>query len=57
MKILIFGLGALGTVFATSLKASGETVFGITKDKYIGKIKNKTLEIKGLFGEKKSATG
>ncbi|WP_141266098.1 ketopantoate reductase family protein [Thermodesulfovibrio sp. Kuro-1] len=54
MKILIFGLGALGTVFATSLKASGETVFGITKDKYIGKIRNKTLEIKGLFGEKRA---
>ncbi len=53
MKILIFGLGALGTVFATSLKASGQTVFGITKDKYITNIKDKTLQIKGIFGEKK----
>ncbi len=54
MNILVFGLGALGTVFATSLKASGENVFGVTKSKYIEKIKNKRLHIKGLFGEKEA---
>ncbi|MCS7164085.1 MAG: ketopantoate reductase family protein [Thermodesulfovibrio sp.] len=54
MKIVVFGLGAIGTVFATSLKQAGETVYGITKEKYIEKIKNQTLEIRGLFGEKKA---
>lgn len=54
MNILVFGLGALGTVFATSLKASGENVFGVTKSKYIEKIKDKRLKIKGLFGEKEA---
>lgn len=54
MNILVFGLGALGTVFATSLKASGENVFGVTKTKYIEKIKNKRLQIKGLFGQKEA---
>lgn len=52
MNILVFGLGALGTVFAVSLKADGHTVYGITKEKYIERLKNKILKIKGLFGQK-----
>ncbi|MCX8033975.1 MAG: ketopantoate reductase family protein [Thermodesulfovibrio sp.] len=54
MKILVFGLGALGTVFATSLKASGNTIFAITKEKYIDKLKDRFLKIKGLFGNKQA---
>lgn len=54
MNILVCGLGALGTVFATSLKHSGNTVFGLTKDKYIKEFKDKKLKIKGLFGEKEA---
>lgn len=53
MKILVFGLGALGTVFATSLKVSGNTIFAITKEKYIDKLKDRSLKITGLFGNKK----
>lgn len=52
MNILVFGLGAVGTVFAVCLKAAGHPVYGITKEKYIEKLKNKTLKIKGLFGQK-----
>jgi len=51
MRILVFGLGAIGTVFATSLKASGHEVFGLTKEKYIAKIKNNLLKIYGVFGQ------
>jgi len=54
MKILIFGLGALGTVFATSLKSHGHTVFGFTKEKYINQFKGKKLKIQGLFGNKEA---
>jgi len=32
--ILITGLGALGTVFATLLKEAGHTVHALTRDKY-----------------------
>ena len=35
MNILVFGLGALGTVFAAALKSAGHTVYGILKKKYI----------------------
>lgn len=52
MNILVFGLGALGTVFAVCLKSDGHTVYGITKEKYIEKLNNKILKIKGLFGQK-----
>lgn len=55
MKILVFGLGALGTVFATSLKAAGNTVFGFTKEKYIDRLKVNPLKIKGLFGNKEAS--
>lgn len=53
-KILVFGLGALGTVFAVSLKTSGYEVYGFVKDKQIPLIKNKPLKIKGLLGEKEA---
>ncbi|MDI6714405.1 MAG: ketopantoate reductase family protein [Thermodesulfovibrio sp.] len=54
MKILVFGLGALGTVFATCLKSQGHNVFGFTKEKYINQLKDKKLKITGLFGEKEA---
>jgi len=54
MKILVFGLGALGTVFATCLKSQGHNVFGFTKKKYINQLKDKKLKITGLFGEKEA---
>lgn len=54
MRILVYGLGAIGTVFATALKHAGHTVFGITKDKYLEKLCNRKLKIQGLFGEKEA---
>lgn len=54
MKILIFGLGALGTVFAVSLKNAGHTVYAFVKEKYLDQLKNKPLQITGLFGDKQA---
>ncbi len=54
MKIVVVGLGALGTVFATCLKSMGHTVSGLTKEKYINNFKGKKLKIKGVFGEKET---
>lgn len=54
MRILIVGLGALGTVFATLLKADGNTVYGLTKEKYIKQLANKPLKVIGLFGNKEA---
>ncbi|WP_022855106.1 ketopantoate reductase family protein [Thermodesulfobacterium thermophilum] len=54
MKILIFGLGALGTVFAVSLKNAGHTVYTFVKEKYLDQLKNKPLQITGLFGDKQA---
>ncbi len=54
MNILICGLGALGIVFAVALKFAGNSVFGITKEKYFESLKNKPLKIKGLFGQKET---
>ncbi len=51
MKILITGLGALGTVFATLLKKSGHTVFALTKDKYLPALKTKKLKVTGIWGQ------
>lgn len=53
-KILVFGLGALGTVFAVSLKTSGNKVYGFIKNKYLPLLKNKPFKIRGLFGEKEA---
>ena len=52
MNFLIFGLGAIGTVFSVSLKKAGHVVYGITKEKYFKQIKEKPIRIRGLFGEK-----
>ncbi|MEN2985735.1 MAG: ketopantoate reductase family protein [Thermodesulfovibrionaceae bacterium] len=54
MNILVVGLGALGTVFATALKASGHNVYAMIKEKYLDKIKNCTVKISGLFGQKQA---
>lgn len=54
MRILVFGLGALGTVFATCLKSEGHIVFAVTKQKYINQLKDKKLTIQGLFGNKEA---
>uniref|UniRef100_A0A7V5XF87 2-dehydropantoate 2-reductase n=1 Tax=Thermodesulfobacterium geofontis TaxID=1295609 RepID=A0A7V5XF87_9BACT len=54
MKALVFGLGALGTVFAVSLKSAGHQVYAFVKENHLPLLKGKTLKMTGLFGNKKS---
>lgn len=54
MNIVVCGLGAIGIVYAVSLKNSGHRVFGITKGQYLKYFYDKKLKIKGIFGEKEA---
>jgi 2-dehydropantoate 2-reductase len=49
--ILITGLGALGTVFATLLKKAGHTVFALTKDRYLSELADRNVRVSGIWGE------
>lgn len=51
MKFAVFGLGALGTVFATLLKEKGHTVFGITKREYEHLFEYTPFKVSGIWGE------
>ncbi len=46
MKILVYGLGAIGITFATFLKEAGNTVFGKVKEKNFPK----KLYVSGIWG-------
>jgi 2-dehydropantoate 2-reductase len=48
--ILITGLGALGTVFATLLKEAGHTVHALTKDKYLSALADRRTRVTGIWG-------
>ena len=47
-KILVVGLGAVGTVFAVFLKKAGHSVYGFVKDKK--KYNCSTFEVDGIWG-------
>ena len=49
--ILITGLGALGTVFATLLKEAGHTVHALTRDKYLSVLADGWTRVTGIWGE------
>jgi len=49
--ILITGLGALGTVFATMLKKSGHTVHALTREKYLAALADGWTRVTGIWGE------
>ncbi len=49
--ILITGLGALGTVFATLMKKAGHTVYALTKDKYLPALSDGRVRVKGIWGD------
>ncbi|QER42112.1 2-dehydropantoate 2-reductase [Thermodesulfobacterium sp. TA1] len=53
MKVLAFGLGALGTVFAVSLKNAGYETYAFIKENHLSQLKQ-PLRITGLFGEKQA---
>ena len=51
MNIVIMGLGALGTTFATLLKQAGHKVFAITKEKYLAALSDRKVGISGIWGD------
>jgi len=51
MKIVILGLGALGTVFAAFLEKGGHTVYAIIKEKYLKDYENRKVRVTGIWGE------
>ncbi len=53
--VVIVGLGAIGTVFATLLKKAGHSVFALTKDKHLPALADRKVRISGIWGEHESA--
>ncbi len=50
MNILVVGLGALGTVFATMLKKAGHQVHALTRDRYLNALRDRRVHIGGIWG-------
>ncbi len=51
MKILVFGLGALGTVYSCLLKKAGNEVIGIDREVVANEIENKGVRVNGIWGD------
>ena len=51
MNILVVGLGALGTAFATLLKKDGHRLFALTKEKYLDALADRKVRICGIWGD------
>jgi 2-dehydropantoate 2-reductase len=49
--ILITGLGALGTVFATFLKEAGHAVHALTRERYLSALADRKLRVTGIWGD------
>jgi len=48
---LVFGLGALGTVYACLLKKAGHEVAGLDREAVINKVKVNGVNVEGIWGE------
>lgn len=51
MKILVLGLGALGTVYSCLLKKAGHEVIGIDREVVAAEILNQGVRVHGIWGE------
>lgn len=49
-RILVVGLGAVGTVFATLLKEGGNSVYALVKENQLNSFKDSTLKVDGIWG-------
>ena len=54
MRVLVFGLGALGHVFATMLQKAGHEVIGIGRSPIIEVIRKNGIQVSGIWGEHKA---
>jgi 2-dehydropantoate 2-reductase len=51
MKILVVGLGALGTVFSCLLKKQGHKVIGLDREPVVSAIKKNGVSVTGIWGD------
>lgn len=51
MKILIVGLGALGTVFSCLLKRSGHRVLGLVREPLVKVVQEQGVQVIGIWGD------
>ncbi|PKM77339.1 MAG: 2-dehydropantoate 2-reductase [Firmicutes bacterium HGW-Firmicutes-15] len=51
MNILVFGLGALGTVYSCLLKEQGHQVSGLDREAVLDAIQEKGVRVNGIWGE------
>ena len=51
MKILVFGLGALGTVYSCLLKNTGHEITGIDRESTVSSIRKQGVNVSGIWGE------
>jgi 2-dehydropantoate 2-reductase len=54
MNIVIFGLGALGTVYATFPKAVGHTVYAVTRKHDLKNLKQGKVRVSGIWGNREA---
>ncbi|MGE5390880.1 MAG: ketopantoate reductase family protein, partial [Deltaproteobacteria bacterium] len=51
MNVLVFGLGALGTVYSCLLKEQGHKVYGVDMAATVKAISDQGVEVSGIWGE------
>ncbi|MDK2822070.1 MAG: 2-dehydropantoate 2-reductase [Clostridia bacterium] len=51
MKILVVGLGALGTVFSCFLQKNGHNVSAVDTQEMVQKVQNKVVKVCGIWGK------
>jgi len=54
MRVLVFGLGALGHVFAAMLQKAGHEVIGIGRSPMTEAIRKNGIQVSGIWGEHKA---
>lgn len=51
MKVLVFGLGALGTVYSCLLKEQGHLVYGVDIPATVNAVNEQGVKVNGIWGE------
>jgi 2-dehydropantoate 2-reductase len=51
VKILVFGLGALGTVYSCLLQEQGHQVSGLDREEVVNAVREQGIRVQGIWGE------
>ncbi|KUG03713.1 2-dehydropantoate 2-reductase [hydrocarbon metagenome] len=54
MKVLVFGLGALGTVYSCLLKQQGHEITGVDHEPVVRAIQENGVQVNGIWGDHKA---